>query len=98
MSKQAVCHQINNYGFVHCTHNFIMIGLTPKDDKVNLSVSTNTDGAPIALDGTAARVSVNIAELYFKREKAEIWDPKLPLIEWAVPFSVKAGLPLKIYV
>ena len=80
MSKQEVCHQINNYGFVQCTHNFIMIGLAPKAGKVSLSVSTNTSGVPIALASTAAPVSVNIAELYFKREKAEIWNPKLPLL------------------
>ena len=72
-----------------------MIGLAPKTDKVNLSVATNTAGAPIALDSTAARLSVNIVELYFKREKVESWDPKLPLIEWAVPFFIKEGLPLK---
>ena len=58
-----------------------MIGLAPKADKVNLIVSTNTAGAPIILDGTAAHVSIKIMEFYFKREKAEMWDPKLPLIE-----------------
>ena len=86
MSKQEVCHQINNYGFVHCTHTFINIDLPPKADKCNLNIATNTAGVPIAVEGTAARVYVNIMELYFKREKAESWDPKLPLNDWAIIF------------
>ena len=38
MSKQEVCHQINNYRFVHCTCNFIIFGLAPKADKVILKL------------------------------------------------------------
>ena len=95
MSKEEVFHQINNYGVVHCTHNFFSIGLAPKADKVNLNAVTNTAGAPIAVEGTAARVSVNIVDFCFKREKAESWDPKLPLNYWVFPFLIKEGLPLK---
>jgi hypothetical protein len=98
MSKQEVCHQINNYGFVHCSHTFINIGLAPKADRVILNAATTTADAPIPVTGTTVtpkRVSVNIVELYFKREKAVSWDTKLPLIEWVIPFLIKEGLPLK---